>query len=249
MIAAAQQLPFITDYLGLQDDLTAMLLSHAPLAQVNATQERKFLMQSDVDIDSLWQNPRNGGTGAGIIVEDIKVQSNKDQPGSAGPVSDLLVGFVILAERNICLSPAGCGWQPENLEQAIVDLFHQKVMMPYGQLRAEGLYAQNAGDWIDPQTGIFARRVTLKMLSARKQTPTADMVTISASNGTVTITCTNPSAQIYFTTDGSFPSNDSTINPQSSLYVTSFAAAAGTVVRAVAYAANLNPSSLKQITV
>jgi len=243
------QLPFLVDYLGLQADLTALLLSHAPFNQVNAVAEHKFLMDSDVAIDSLWQTARNGGAGAGIIVEDVRPYS--DKAGSVGPVSELRLGFVILAERNVCLGPAGCGWQPENIEQAVVDLLHLKLIQPYGQLRAEGAYGGPANDWIDSKAGLYARRVTLKMLSGRKQSNTCDQVSIRCVAGQVQITCTFVAAdlQIWYTTDGSFPSNDGNVNPQAQRYLAPFAASAGTVVRAMAYSSEANPSSLLQLTV
>lgn len=248
MIAAAAQLPFLIDYLGLQDDLTSMLLSHAPLGQVNATQERKFLMEADVAMDALWMTPRNGGAGAGIIVEDVRATATRGS--SSGPVGDLQLGFVILAERNICLGPAGCGWQPENIEQVIVDLFHMKVISPYGQLRAEGEYSSPAHDWINDQTGIYARRVTLLMLSGRKQSKTADTLSIVCGGGLVTLSSTCPAAglQLWYTIDGGFPSNDPTVNPSAKFYSEPFIAQPGTKIRAIAYANGVNPSSLIEKT-
>lgn len=251
MIARAAQLATLTDYLALQDDLTALLLAHAPLAQVNATQERKLLLESSLDVDSLWLTPRNGGSGCGIIVEDIRpIVGLGNTPG---PVGTLLCGFVILGERNLAMTPGtGCGLHPEQIEQLVVDLLHGKLLQPYGQLKVQsGNFAEPATDWISEDSGIYARRVRLEMLNSRKQTDTCDLVNIVADNGTVTITSTCAAAdlQIWFTTDRSFPANDGVINPQAQLYVAPFTAAAGTIIRAMAYAPNLNPSALKQITV
>ncbi len=240
----------LTDYSALQDDLTALLLSHAPLRKVNATQERKFLMDSSLAVDALWMTPRNDGVGAGIIVEDIRPVA-RDGGSTPGPVSDLLCGFVVLAERNLAMSPAGCRLHPEQIEQIIVDLLHLKLLQPYGQLKADGNYGGPATDWINDESGIYARRVTLKMLNARKQTVTCDLLTLSQIGLSVTLACNSPAdgLQIYYTTDGSFPANDVAINAATNLYTDPFTAEAGTIIRAIAYAPGLNPSALKQLTV
>lgn len=247
MITRATPLVDLTDYSALQDDLTTLLLSHRPLNQVNAVQERKFLLDAAVQVDSLWQTTRNGGAGGGIIVEDVR--PNTSEPNTPGPIANLQLGFVILVERNIALGPAGCGLHPEQIEQIIVDLFHLKVLQPYGQIRATGSFGEPATDWISDDTGIYARRVRLQMLNARKQTDTCDTLFISAAAGTVTITCNNAVAdlEIWFTTDGSCPTNDGALNPQAQRYTAPFTATAGTVVRALAFAPTLNPSALKQI--
>lgn len=248
MIATVTKIAGLTDYVALQDDLTSLILCHAPLYQVNATQERKLLMESGVAIDSLWSVPRNNGSGAGVIVEDIRPITRSE---SNTLVTDLLCGFVILAERNIATGPAGCGMHPEQIEQLVADLLDQKLLQPYGQLRADGNFGEPATDWINEEAGIYARRLRFKILNARKKTATCDVLTITAAAGEVTLACTQSATglQIWFTTDGSFPANSTDINAAAQLYSAPFAAAAGTVVRALAYAPNLNPSALKQITV
>jgi len=246
MIAPAPQLIDLTDYTALQDDLTALLLNHKKLYQVNASQERKLLLESNVAIDSLWSNPRNAGAGAGIIVEDVR--PNTSEQNTPGPIADLVCGFVVLAERNICMTPGvGCGLHPEQIEQIIVDLLHLKLLQPYGQLRCTGQFGEPAADWISEDTGIYARRVKLKMLNARKQTDTCDLVSIANTAGTVTITCncTASGLQIWYTTDGSFPGE---LTAGAKVYTAPFNVDPGTVIRAMAYADNLNPSALKQIT-
>ncbi|MEI8289802.1 MAG: chitobiase/beta-hexosaminidase C-terminal domain-containing protein [Verrucomicrobiota bacterium] len=247
MITTVRQLPSLTDYSALQDDLTALLLAHAPLYQVNASQERNLLLESNVAIDSLWSNPRNAGAGAGIIVEDVR--PNTSEQNTPGPIADLVCGFVVLAERNVCMTPGiGCGLHPEQIEQIIVDLLHLKLLQPYGQLRCTGQFGEPAADWISEDTGIYARRVKLKLLNARKQTDTCDLVAISNVAGTVAITCTctAPGLKIWFTTDGSFPGE---LTASAKVYTEPFTVDPGTVVRAMAYADNINPSALKQIVV
>jgi len=250
MIKPVTSLATLTDFAALQDDLATMLLSHPLLKQVNVTQERKFLLDSDLNISALWQSPRNNGAGMGIIVEDLRpIVEDENTPG---PICNLNCGFVILGERNLASTPgAGCALHPEQIEQIIVDLFHHKTIQPYGQMRASGRCGEPANDWIDDRTGVYARRVTLKLLNARKQTDTCDLVAITQNSGTITLTttCADPSVQIFYTLDGSCPANDSGINPQTQLYSTPFSAVSGTIVRAAAFAASLNQSAIKQLIV
>jgi len=126
-----------------------------------------------------------------------------------------------------------------------------KVIVPYGQMRAEGQYGGPADDWIKADTGIYARRVSFKMLSGRQQSQTCDQVKIIPDDGLVTIlcTCAADDLQIFYTDDGSFPANDGSVNPKSQRYVAPFQVPIGTKIRAMAYAPGRNPSSLIQIDV
>lgn len=248
-MSIARVIPLIglTDYSALQDDLTDMALNHAPLAKIGVTQERKFLVDSAMDIDALWLTPRNGGQGTGIVIEDIRPQVNAK---SDGKVFDLLCGFVILAERNMAMTPdIGCLLQPEQVEAIVISLFNGKVLQPYGQLYGSGQIGAPANEWIDDSKGIYARRVSLKFLNAPIQTDTCDPVIISLDTGTVTITCSSAAdgVQIYYTLDGSFPGSDQTAYPNSQLYSAPFAVDPGVTVRAIAYAPNFTMSALKQI--
>ena len=245
MIPATPTLTGYNAYLTLQDDLASLALSHAPLRQVNVVQERKFLLAADVQMDSLWMNPRNGGAGAGIIIEDIKLMQGG---GSDGTLADLVCGFVTLGERNICAGPAGCGLQPEEIDALVAGLFGFKLIEPYGLLRPDGQISGPAHDWIDDKAGIYARRTAFKILNGWRFPANCDTVTISITAGVVQIacTCTAADVQIWFTTDGSAPSNDGAVNPKSVFYTAPFAVNSGTIVRAAAFAPGRNPSALKQ---
>jgi hypothetical protein len=117
-------------------------------------------------------------------------------------------------------------------------------------LRPDGQISGPAHDWIDDKAGIYARRTSFRILNGWKFPPTCDTLTISITAGTVQLTCTSTAAdlQIWFTTDGSAPSNDGAVNPKSIFYTAPFAVASGTIVRAAAFATGFNPSALKQKT-
>lgn len=247
MIPRVNPIADVTDWSALQDDLADMLLNHDPLRKIAVTQERKFLLDSSMAIDALWMTPRNEGTGTGIIVEDIRpaVGSKSD-----GQVCDLICGIVILAERNLAMTPdVGCLMHPEQVEAILFALLSRKIIQPYGQLRVEGTFAGPANDWIDVNdSGIYARRITFKLLNAPIQVVTCDPIIMTNDVGTITIS--GPALdglQIFYTIDGSFPGSDTTLYPNSTLYTEPFAVVdPGTIVRAIAYAPGFNMSALIQ---
>jgi hypothetical protein len=246
-LARVNPLSSLTDYSALQDDLMDMALNHPPLSQIAITQERKFLVDSSLAIDALWLTPRNGGQGTGIVIEDIRPVVNDK---SDGKVFDLLCGFVILAERNLAMTPdVGCLFHPEQVEAIVISLFNGKVIQPYGQLYAKGQIGGPATDWIDDGKGIYARRVALKILNAPIQTDTCDPLFITNAGGEITLTSgsTADGLQIYYTLDGTFPGVDSKLYPASKLYAAPFTVDPGTTIRAIAYAPDFAMSALKQV--
>ena len=244
--------PSITDYQQLQDWMTQMLLCDFRLQQVNAIQERKFLLDPTLQIDSAWLSQRNGGAGLGIVVEDIRETISDSYNSADAPIYDLEFGFVVLEERNLNFATgAGTFITAEQCGRIIVDIFYQENIQPFGQVFARGRIGEPASDWIDSQSGIYARRTSLKMKNPGFRTPRCDLVTITNSSGTVTITCTSPAPglQIWYTTDNTFPANNAAINPSAQQYTVPFIVPTGTMVTAAAYAPGFNLSAIKQIIV
>ena len=112
-----------------------------------------------------------------------------------------------------------------------------------------GIFSGPAHDWISADTGIYARRISFKMKNARAQTATCDLLSLASDGTNVTLTCSSaaPGLKIFYTVDGSTPASDAAINPNTQLYSAPFPAAAGTLVRAAAFAAGYNQSAIKQI--
>ena len=249
MLPAITPVPSVTDYVQLQDWMTMMLMCDYRLQQVNAIQERKFLMDATLQIDSLWQGVRNGGAGLGIIVEDVRETISDSFNNADAPIYDLEFGFVVMEERNLNFaSGVGTMLTSEQVGRMIVDIFYQENIQPFGQVFARGRVGEPAHDWIDPQTGVYARRTSLKMKNPGLRTQRCDMVSITQAAGTVTINCTSPApgVQVWYTTDGTFPANSVAINATTQNYAGPFAAASGTVITAAAYAPGYNISAVKQ---
>jgi len=252
MIPTITPIPSVTDYVQLQDWMTMMLMCDFRLQQVNAIQERKFLMDATLQIDSLWQGVRNDGAGLGILVEDVRETIGDGDNSADAPIYDLEFGFVVMEERNLNFAPGvGTMITAEQAGRIIVDIFYQENIQPFGQVFARGRVGEPAQDWIKPDSGIYARRTSLKMKNPGLRTQRCDMVSISQAAGTVAINCTStaPGLQIWYTTDGSFPANSQTINASAQRYIAPFAAASSTVITAAAFAPGHNISAVKQTSI
>lgn len=239
----------VNDYAPLQDFLTTILLCDDRLRQVNAVQERKFLLDATLQIDAIWMTPRNGGCGMGIVVEDVRLAKSA---GSDGTVFDLVCGFVSLGERNLAFAPgAGCYLHPEQVDAIVADVAAFKYIQPFGQLQPDNVMSEPATDWINAETGIYARRSRFRILKGTRRRNTCDLVTISQNAGLVTIACSQTAAglQIFYTEDGSCPANDAALNPRTTLYAEPFSAESGTVITAAAFAPGYSQSAVKQLIV
>jgi len=247
MIKPTTNIQCLTDFIGLQDDLTALLMCDPRLRQVFMVQERKLLLDSGMQVSAIWQTPRNGGSGTGIVIEIPRPRVTS--PNVPGPVYDLDLGFVVIEQRDLNTTPnTGTFLLAEQTVQVIHDILHLACLDGYGTLEARGI--DPANDWISETDGLWALRAKLFLKNPRRQTPRVGQLTFSLAGGVATLTCaSNPSANIFYTTDGSFPANDPAINPQTQLYSTPFTATTGTILRAAAYAPNLNQSAIMQFIV
>lgn len=249
MIPAVTPVAGITNDEILQDWMTMILLCDERLLKVTAVQERKFLLDATMQIDALWQTVRNGGSGAGVIVEDVKETLAEDTTDQL--IYDQVFGFVTLENRDLNFAPgSGTMLTARQIGRIIVDIFLHKNIQPFGQVFARGQLNETASDWIDEGNGIYARRTTLRMRSASARRKSCDLLTITAVGGEVTLASNSPAAdlQIWFTTDGSFPANAVAVNPATQLYTGPFAADSGTVITAAAYAPGYTMSAVKQTT-
>ena len=245
------------DLIQLQDDLFGILMSAPQLQTVNIVEERKFLINSDVEIDAIWQTQRNNCSGNGLLIEipDIIVDSD----GVTGPPQSVELSFVNFQNGDAALIPPttvagqtepvqGGGLYAEQLEQFLVDILHLLNIGGLGTMIVKGRFSSPARDY----AGINARRTKIVMTPKQTaQTTRVALPIISVSAGTCTITEATPGASVYYTTDGSFPSNPTIaiapiaggpINSKSQLYTAPFAVTAGQLIRAAGYLNGYNIS-------
>jgi len=229
----------------------AMLLADDPRVKglVPVVPEFKLQQESELAASALWTLPAASFTvtpvgfqinqvnepapgqrvGAGLLVE--WPDSTVDSPGVSGPPATYRIHVVAFEERNVNLTPGvGIGIASNQLAWIAADILHLQALPiggGSGTLWARGTFIEPAHDWMGMFPGIFAHRATFTMTVGRRQTQRAAIVQASFRAGQCVLTCQDPNATIYYTTDGSMPVGS---NPNARVYSGAFNVANGTVV-------------------
>ena len=237
----------------IQEDVFQLLLSLPQLRTVNMVLERKFIADQQVQMDALWQTPRNGRSGNGILIRlpEIEVQSSS----VSGPPQTVILKFTSVQNGDAALlREMGGGFLAEDLEQTIIDALHLQSFGALGTIQAEGHFSGE-----DPQFKEVNSRLTKLRLKpcASKQTPRTAPVAPALSGGRCSLVCATNGAKVFYTLDGSFPANTDVavlplpqgkvaapVNQRSKFYTAPFAVKSGQTVRAAAYADGMNPGEI-----
>lgn len=237
-----------------QDDCYGLLMSLPQLRTVNIVEERKFIMESQLDMDAVWQTVRNQCSGDGLLIEVPAILCDSD--GVSGPPQTVEFSFVCFQNGDAALVPldntghGGGGLFAEQIEQFLVDALHLQAIGGLGTLRVVDRFSAPARDY----PGINARRTRITMTpKATNQTPRTGPVVPAQTAGNVTLACATAGAVIYYTLDGTFPSNPAVavnpltkvpVNPGSTRYAGAIAVATGQVLRAAAYVPGYNSGEI-----
>lgn len=184
-----------------QDDITGWLLSAPALNSVNIKNYRKMVTKKEIDMAVLWNTARNGCSGAGILVEEPEADSQNK--GISGPVLTWMFPILVLEQPNNNFTQnVGTFLNASMITQSIMDALHQYGDGLYGVFYVEGKAMQpDTSFW---ERGVVAYRTKFTLSVGKNiQTPRTGAVTVALATGNVTLTCaSDPTAQIYFTTDG-----------------------------------------------
>lgn len=213
----------------------------------NVVLGRELLVQSEVEMDSIWLTPRNGSQGLGLIVQIPALVFPK--PNSLQRQREFSVG--IYEERNINFTDGiGTMTAAEDVGDMLVDF-----LWNWRLWRSGGLVPDTRA--LVPDTrfkgivGMLAK-VTLRQERPQPARPAMPVITVDGAN-MVTITVTDGS-QIYYTTDGfSFPgpSNEGKLTGEEAaiLYSAPFQAESGDIIMAVSFADGELPSQLVDLNI
>ncbi len=233
------------DLVQLQNDLHGLLLSAPALNSVNIVLERKFLVQSEVELDAIWSTVRNGRSGNGLLIEMPRAKVNS--PSIQDMPQDITLGVVAFQNGDAAFTPeTGSGHFAENLAQLALSILHLQAIIGVGQLQGVGHEPARDYEFIN------AERATLRISGVRTPaTPRCAAVQYTLDTGMVTLACATTGAKIFYTTDGSTPISPTLedslgriVNPQAHLYTAPFAVNSGDRVRAVAQAFAYNASEI-----
>lgn len=243
------------DLIQIQNDVFGLLMSAPQLATVNIVEERRFILQQEIELDAVWQTVRNGKSGCGILIEEPDVIC--DSPNVSGPPQSVQLSFVCFQNGDAAFTDLGSGLFATQIEQFVIDALHLQSIGGLGSLQVKGNFSSPARDY----PGINARRLKLSMTPFNTaQTPRTAPVTATVVNNLCTLACATSGCSIYFTLDGSFPVNSLiAIDPlsvtaarpggvavvnNSTLYTGPFAVSGGQILRAAAYAPQTNPGPI-----
>jgi len=250
------------DLIQIQRDVFGLLMSAPQLSTVNIVEERKFIVAQDVQMDAIWQTVRNGKSGCGILIEEPDVIC--DSPNVTGPPQSIQFSFVCCQNGDAAFTELGSGLFSTQVEQFVIDALHLQNIGGQGTLVVKGNFSSPAND--GPFQFINARRLKIYMTpfnSAQSQRTSPVVSVMNA--GLCTLTCATTGAAIYYTLDGSFPSNPTVavyplsvtpavpagvpINAGVTLYTAPFAVASGQQLRAAAYAPPMNPGQILSLNI
>jgi hypothetical protein len=221
----------MTDFVTLQNDIYYALLSRDKLATINVKQYRKMVIQSELDMKLIYLTIRGGANGAGILVEMPTLTVNK--PNVVGPVLEVEFPILVMEQPTINMQQnGGTMISAETICQTVLETLHH-FSLGQGALRTLPTAVTPATEY----RGVIAYRCHLGFTSAGAPTQRTGLVQLSMNADLATMTCNaDPTAQIFYTLDGSFPTSTYGGNPQSQLYQNSpVSAPSGTVIRACAY--------------
>lgn len=230
----------MSDILTVQEFLYGGLLSCDLFAAFPVTLERQFLMQSELEYNSIWQAPRAAGgvVGIGLIVEMPKLQIPK--PNSLQ--RNLIQSIGIIEERNMNMTAgAGSLVAAEDLAVQTLDFAFGWMLGLSSGLTPELGTIMPAPDLIKAD-GLVTYRVKVSLRYEHRPGQRCDVPTITeVPLGTFTLGNgpNTPAAAIYYTTDGSFPGVS---NAAATLYAGPVALAAGTKVLFCAWQTGMLPS-------
>lgn len=232
----------MTDLVQLQEDITLGLQSWDALANINIVQDRKLRLQQQTDAALICLALRNGRKGCGVLVEMPTIEV--PHQAAPGPQTQLVVTAAVVEDPTINLAAkTGTLLDAETVARFVLMFLHGWLLEGKGELFADQRAIEPTRDF----PGKVAYRVACPVklqdtVMQRLSTPSIAEPTPL----TLSLTSDNPDAEIYYTTDGSFPGQ---ANPVAVQYADPFAVEAGTLVRWAAFKPGLLPSAVGSATI
>ena len=225
-------------------DIAASLQSAPGLLNVPFKAEWKMHLGQEVDVATAIQTGRNGKCGLMAIVE--MPEPDNRQPNVQGVIEDQHFNIMVIEQVDINMTQSGTQTFAEECCQRIKDVLHHWADDLYGTIKVDGRTTFVR----DPErfAGCMVYRIPFVLPKCKsQQTQRCSTVLITNNSGTISMACATNGASIFYTLDGSAPCNQDGGNPQSRLFESPFSADSGVLVRAAAFATNLNQSEQRSL--
>lgn len=236
----------ITDPLqAAQESILFYLAGTEYLAEVPMLLLRKENLENKLynALKVLAVTPDGRKPGACVVV--LMPTADVADPNLSGPQMEVTFTIRIMENPTINLSDGGTGKSAEALALFTLRALHGLAIS--GQLST--LYGDNAALRPAEEKDLVAYDVQLKARLGQNPEAKCAPVALAAGAGTFTATCATAGADIYYTTDGTFPFKAPVFNlaTMASLYTGATAYASGDTIRSVAYATNYLPSDIAEL--
>lgn len=221
-------------YTQFQQDIAGRLAADPFFATIPIVTEDQGVTEQEVEQALAGGALVKGGkAGAAVIV--FQSEEETVDPDVEGPRELATVRVRCLETPRINRSAAGSALPAQAIAQRVKTLCHL-------WLRAGvDVTVRGAGRYLDKR-GLIGKDVLLRTTIDQAPLTRTPGVSIVGPSTAVTLTCSEDSAAIYYTTNGAFPGLAAT------LYAGHFAVAEGTTVRAAAYLAGSAGSDVTQLT-
>jgi hypothetical protein len=224
-----------------QEDFWWRLLADPAIAEVPVLLQRKGVTESDVETALAGLQPRYEGARAGVAIIVLMPSLTPETPDVPGPMYQVQLTAQVLELPLVAQGDGGIGLTAEAIAQVVRRSGHQWANGEGGLYVFDGMEPIPVDGKIS--YGVRFTRQAGDAVPARVSQPSIHGV--GGSPGEYELTCITPGAEIYYTTDGSYPASS---NGAATLYTAPFAIADGTTVRAAAEAAGLIPSDVTRHT-
>lgn len=230
---------------SLQLDIAARLETESFLGDIPVfvmrprLSESAAVIQSKINAALAGQTAKDGKVGAAVTV--FMPVADVPEGNAPGPFLEIRCTVRIEEIPALNMGSTGTSKSAEDIAIAVLQALH------HFRLGSQTLVAdRDAITPLDPLDETDRRvryNVTLSIKHPLQPVQRVPDVAISVAGETVTLSCGDPAASIHFTTDGSFPSQGS------SVYTTPFSASSGATIRAAAYKSGLSGSAVASKTI
>ena len=238
----------LDDMLQLQSDVASALASCDIFDPVHVVERRKKRLQSELDFVGFLSSPKpaKGGRAGVLLSVEMPVFTVPD-PNVSGPQKLMVLSVLVLEHDGVNYAEGGTRVPAETWANLVLDFLHHWMPRDSVAITADDAAIVPATDFRQ----LIGYLVTVRLprfRSAVTRTKVAAMVQAGASV-TFTNHADNALAEVWYTLDGSFPS-DKSRNPgsTSSRYSAPFAVTAGKEMRWAAYVSGQYPSNVGTAT-
>jgi Fn3 associated len=225
-------------------DIATSLQAAPSLIYVPAKAEWKMHLQQEVDVATALQTGRNGRAGALCVVEMPEPESA--QNNISGVIEDQHFNVMVIEQVDINMAQGGTNIFAEEICQRVKDILHLWADDLYGTIKLAGKtnFVRDANRF--PGCMVYSIPFVLPKCKST-QTQRCSTVQIVNNSGVITMTCATVTATIFYTLDGTTPTNQDGGNANSVQYSAPFNANAGTLIRAAAFEPTMNQSEQRSI--